>query len=697
VVLFCFVGIAILNGRSLISTTPSTPTGIPEIGVTELSGTLDQGLTISLNDALVYLGLVEGSIRGMGPESRNGVILTVRRAIASNITIGVLRGSLLKNTINAETDMIVYRLKGVLVEDGQIQPADTIQLLDDEWHEYVLEAYSIDFGKSEASPNATFTLIDSQPSEVLQILDAADATKVVSPDQIQIAIWAITDGVNEDDLRSKERYYGAHDLNVIKSLLSTAGLNPSQKRLFDRTPFTAQAYVTRATSYVEIGEYIQAVADYSVAIKLQPDNTEALYQRGLIYAQLQRYEEAIRDLKLATRLAPEHPQGFVALGRAYYFKSEPDYSAALANLTSAIKLDSSYAEAYYLRGLVHAAMSNLGSALKDFDTAIQREPGFAEAYYSRGLVYASEQDLDRAIADFSRAIQQNTLYTDAYLARGAAYDLKEDYSKAIADYNEVISQAPDFADAYRARGMSFRAKGEFDLAVQDFLNYLELNPYAQDGQEIADLIASLRQPLATPGVDAIPLPEAQSRGLIQAELFGLGVASGDSIQLKVRRIISREVESTLPQGTLLISDQTSNQDMVVRQISGIALSTSELQPMSFIHLTNDKSQTYYVEAYSLRFEEASPNITTTFSVAGYATSDVLAILAAADKAFGAGGDIVSIQAAIWALTDDVGWIDLAERGYYPNLQLVQALYGTAELDPRCYRLFGGTPCSPTTP
>ena len=64
-----------------------------------------------------------------------------------------------------------------------------------------------------------------------------------------------------------------------------------------------------------------------------------------------------------------------------------------------------------------------------------------------------------------------------------------------------------------------------------------------------------------------------------------------------------------------------------------------------------------------------------------------AILQAVDRMPGMDAEIAAIQAAIWAVTDNPTWAELAERGYSPDHERVRSLLQEAGLDPICTALF----------
>ena len=61
-----------------------------------------------------------------------------------------------------------------------------------------------------------------------------------------------------------------------------------------------------------------------------------------------------------------------------------DYQGAINDFTTAIKLDSSYENAYFGRGDAKLNMKDYHGAVKDYTLIINRKPQNGKGYYKRG-------------------------------------------------------------------------------------------------------------------------------------------------------------------------------------------------------------------------------------------------------------------------------------------------------------------------
>jgi len=232
--------------------------------------------------------------------------------------------------------------------------------------------------------------------------------------------------------------------------------------------------------------YNKAIADYTQAIKLDPNFAPAYRDRGVAYSYSGDYDKALADFNQALRLNPNDPAAYRERGNVYGFKN--DDTRALADYNRAIEVNPDYSSSYVNRGNVYSRRGDNDQAITDYTKSISLNPKESLAYTNRGGTYLNKGDYDRAIADFNQAIRLNPNYDNAYFGRGLAYLYKKDYDRAVADYNQVILLNPNNADAYNNRGLAYMRKGDYDQAIAEYEAALRINPnvaYAKSNLEIA--------------------------------------------------------------------------------------------------------------------------------------------------------------------------------------------------------------------
>lgn len=126
----------------------------------------------------------------------------------------------------------------------------------------------------------------------------------------------------------------------------------------------AKKFYEQGIEKAQAGQLDEAIALFSKAIVLQPEDYYSWYNRGIAKSILKLYEEALPDFDQTIKLAPDYKKGW--LNRGTTKKHLTDYNDAIADYSYAIKLDRNYADAYYNRGLIYDMLSNRDSACMDF-------------------------------------------------------------------------------------------------------------------------------------------------------------------------------------------------------------------------------------------------------------------------------------------------------------------------------------------
>ena len=90
----------------------------------------------------------------------------------------------------------------------------------------------------------------------------------------------------------------------------------------------AQRYLERGNQYGKLGHYDKAILDYTAAIKLTPQMSDAYINRAVAYARLEKYSEAYADLNQVLQLQPTNLRAFVTRGTMNFLVGKYDAAAA---------------------------------------------------------------------------------------------------------------------------------------------------------------------------------------------------------------------------------------------------------------------------------------------------------------------------------------------------------------------------------
>ena len=107
------------------------------------------------------------------------------------------------------------------------------------------------------------------------------------------------------------------------------------------------------------------------------DRAEALTTRGSLFDDEGRHDEALADFTAALKLVPNDPTTWIARGNAWDNKGEKQ--KAIADYTEAIRLNPGDAAPYYNRGTVHQELGETAKAAADYRKALEIDPEFDQA------------------------------------------------------------------------------------------------------------------------------------------------------------------------------------------------------------------------------------------------------------------------------------------------------------------------------
>lgn len=98
----------------------------------------------------------------------------------------------------------------------------------------------------------------------------------------------------------------------------------------------ALEHVQQGTAYREQGKFDEAIAEYTMAIEIDPDLAVAYNNRGCAYSWKKDYENAVADLSKAIELDPNEVSSY--LNRALLYIANDEEDKAIVDLKKVIEL-----------------------------------------------------------------------------------------------------------------------------------------------------------------------------------------------------------------------------------------------------------------------------------------------------------------------------------------------------------------------
>jgi len=193
----------------------------------------------------------------------------------------------------------------------------------------------------------------------------------------------------------------------------------------------------------------EALKEYLLLIKMEPEEAEYYYEAGLLFEKRERAEKASVYFRKTIELNPNHSDAHYHLGMILYRSKKP--VEAKVEFELAIKIQPDNFKAYYFVGKLLKDNHDYTGALAAFEKA-QRDPEQkVKALVERGGCYMSMNNMEKAISELDRAVKistnetaPETLYGRYFLAM--CYEKTREIDKAIEQWEKIYAKKPNFRD-----------------------------------------------------------------------------------------------------------------------------------------------------------------------------------------------------------------------------------------------------------
>jgi tetratricopeptide (TPR) repeat protein len=265
------------------------------------------------------------------------------------------------------------------------------------------------------------------------------------------------------------------------------GAVDSYKAVLALAPDRADALSNLGAAYVRLGQFDDAIAQYSRAVKADPANNAIRLNLALAYYKSARPQLAIPELRRVIASEPEAKNAYLILAECYLQAGQDNEVVALLKPREQM-FDKDLAYAYLLgTALLH--MDNVADG-QQYVNRIFGAGESAEARLLMGMAYLSQQDFRSAKTELELAVKLNpklptvqSLYGRTLLALGEAQAaeraLRRELEQNVNDFEANLqmghmrrnAQRLDDASVYLERALSIRPN---DLTARSLLASLRL-------------------------------------------------------------------------------------------------------------------------------------------------------------------------------------------------------------------------------
>jgi tetratricopeptide (TPR) repeat protein len=267
----------------------------------------------------------------------------------------------------------------------------------------------------------------------------------------QVVIKAAKNIISRDPKNAEAHYYLGQAYHIEKrdelALMEFKSVN--QIGISGKNIPEVEFRQTLAQMFVRHKEGEEALKEYLLLIKINPQKAEYYYWAGKLFFERNRADMAEKYLRKAAELNPRDSKIHFELGAMLYRDKKP--KEAKAELEAALKFESGNAQAFFFLGKIQKDVKDYVGAIASFEKSARDAEYKIRALVERGGCYMSLNAVDRAIPDLERAVSaisdesaNESLYARYFLAM--CYEKNRDLDKAIAQWEKIYARKKNFRD-----------------------------------------------------------------------------------------------------------------------------------------------------------------------------------------------------------------------------------------------------------
>jgi tetratricopeptide (TPR) repeat protein len=257
-----------------------------------------------------------------------------------------------------------------------------------------------------------------------------------------------------------------------------------------RNPGAWIARLNLGDALLQAGRVPEAIQQFDVALRIEPDSAAAHYNLGDAMVRLGRVAEGIAQYEEALRINPGFAEAHNNLGSVLIRLGR--FQEAARHWEEAIRIKPGYAEAHINLGNALVQAGRTEDALEQYGRALEIKPDSPDAHYNLGNAWARMGHVGKAVACYEQALRFKPDSADAHNALGNALVRLNRVPDALGHYEQAVRIYPGFAEAHNNWGASLIRLGKLDEAMEHWERALQIKPdYADAHRNLGDALARL--------------------------------------------------------------------------------------------------------------------------------------------------------------------------------------------------------------
>jgi len=324
------------------------------------------------------------------------------------------------------------------------------------------------------------------------------------------------------------------DIGCASANLNKAIKLDSRNEDYKSLSFSLQDYLellNRANKTIERELYQEAIRDYNNIISEYPDRALSYYKRGEIYRTLENYMDAIADFSKASELNPNneiYSKAIFSIAQRISKEADQaakrqDYNMAIPKYLEAISYYPKFTQAYFNLAKSFFILTDYDNAKKYLLKNINVDSNQPQSLKMLADIYRKERNLSDAVIYYKKAVKVDPSYYKAYYSL-ATLLISSDIEESKIYLKKVVRINPNYEKAHETLGILNMQLELFEDATSNFLTSVSLNENNYKSYYLLAEIYNSKKDYQTAKDYAKEAIDKNKRGTLGAAWYHLGVA-----------------------------------------------------------------------------------------------------------------------------------------------------------------------------
>jgi len=239
-------------------------------------------------------------------------------------------------------------------------------------------------------------------------------------------------------------------------------------------PNNKDALRKRGLHFLDNNQAEKATEDFTKLLGEDGENIDAHHALAEAYTFQEKYDKALDHIDQAVKLNPESSVTLILRARIHMIKN--DAKSAMDDLNEALKLKPRNLPALLMRARLHQTQGDIESAKQDVERVLLFQPGLTQGVLLHSIILAASGDFATAATDMERLLEKDPKNIPWRLQLAAFYAADKRPRKAITVYTNILNDEPRDVAALRGRADALLSIAKQSEAVTDYEEVLKINP-----------------------------------------------------------------------------------------------------------------------------------------------------------------------------------------------------------------------------